>query len=401
MLFVAGIFSWLNPLNDIANAIGSAVTWAITHVGQAMASSSQVTFGQRYTALYGIALSLAIVVGAGALLYGAAAAALSGDLSRIVRALTRVGVGIVGSFALLTLVLLAQHAIYIVDTKFIAPTFLSANKQVAGGIGLALAGAVGVSALTGAGSIIAIVLGLVVVIGALALWAVLLLSTAILYVACYFAPIAFVISAKAGKKMLELIVAMLLTPFVITSIMAIGLAILGDGKSPGVVLTHFLMGAGLIYVACFAPLAIMRFLPIAEEHISSLRHPHQAAQQAGSNISNISSRIRGGRGGSSPADTKSSPAGNSGGAAAAGAAIAAASAAKNATNRATTGNINQHADNLSATKASSGNPPMDQPTRTGGAGTSAGSQSAHTTATPPRTGNTSPQRQSKPKPRSQ
>jgi hypothetical protein len=306
----------INPLNDIANAIGAGVTWVMKNLGHAMGSTSQVTFGGRYVALYDLGLHLAILVALGALLYGVAAAALAGDMRRLTATLTRVVVAIIASFALLTLVLLAQSAIFQVD-KGIAATFAASNRQVGASLSASLAVIVGPSVLLGAGPMIAILLGLVAILGGLILWAVLLMTTALTYVACFFAPLAFVVSAKAGKKILELLVAMLLTPFVITSIIAIGVAIIADSGGLSKTVPHFLMGTGLLYVAIFSPLALLRFLPVAEQHMASLRHPHQAVQGAHSQATSAFKRFSpNGKTGSGASASASSGSGAGAGAAA-------------------------------------------------------------------------------------
>ncbi len=344
-----------NPLNFIAKEIGAGVTTAISALGKAMASSSQITFGTRYVALFDLGFHLAIIIAIGALLYGAAAAALSGEIKRLVDTIVRVVFAIIGSFALLTLVMMAQTVIFHID-QGIATTFSSSNQQVGAGVAAALATAIAASALTGAGAAIAIILGTLAIVGALILWSVLLMSTAILYVACFFAPLAFVVSAKAGKKMIDLIVAMLLVPFVITSVIAVGIAVLLDGGGLASTIPHFIMATGLLYVAIFSPLAILRFMPLAESHIAQLRHPHQAAQSAGSQISGKASALKSHFGGGMSASGKGSTTGSSsttggGGATAGGiaAVVAAGKAAKAAADKTTVGTVNAPTDTVSGT----------------------------------------------------
>jgi hypothetical protein len=207
---------------------------------------------------------------------------------RLTQALLRVFVAIVASFALLTLVLLAQQVVRQVDIG-IAATFMGSAKQMGVAITSLGAGTAGVSLALG-GWAPFILIGAIILLGVFILWAVLLMCTVLVYVGCFFAPLAMVISARAGKKMLELIVAMLLVPFVITSIMAIGLAIIGDGPNTAVTVAHFFEGGGLIFVAILAPFSLMKFMPIAESHISNLRNPGSTARSAHSTGSQIAGK---------------------------------------------------------------------------------------------------------------
>jgi hypothetical protein len=357
-LIVASLFSFLSPthwLNVIAKDIGNGAVTALTDVGSFMANSSQLTFGQpSYIALYGDGMGLAILIGAGAILYGGAAAALSGDIKRLTSALARVVVAIMGSFALLTLVLMVQRAIFQVDQGIVL-TFHHSEKQF--GAAIAGMGSITVGVTAAIGPIVLILIALALLVGALAVYAVLLMTTAIAYITCFFAPLAWVVSAKAGKKAIELLVAMLLTPFVITCVIAVGLAITADGPSVTDHITHTLMGLGLLYVAIFAPLALMRFMPIAESHIANLRHPHQAAVGASNTA----------KGGWQTAQSVGSKAKGSAGAGAAGAAAGAAAstagAAKSGADKATTEPMNDA--NATATPSQA---PQGAPTGGGGGG---------------------------------
>lgn len=355
---ISGIESLLHalthPLNFIAKEIGNGVTTVITALGKAMASSSQVTFGTRYVALFDLGFHLAIIIAIGALLYGAAAAALSGEIKRLVDTVVRVVFAIIGSFALLTLVILAQTAIFHID-QGIATTFSSSNQQVGAGLAASLAAVLAASVISGVGAAIAIALGVLAIIGGLILWSVLLMSTAILYIACFFGPLAFVVSAKAGKKVLELIVAMLLVPFVITSVIAIGIAIMLDGGGLARTVPHFIMGVGLLYVAIFSPLALLRFMPLAESHIAQLRHPHQAVQTAadarnsfGGGKSSGGSKP-GAKGGSAAVGDAYTEAGAGASAGGIAAVVAAGKAAKGAADKATVGTMGAANDTTSGT----------------------------------------------------
>ena len=381
-----------HPLNFIATEIGKGVTTAVDGLGNAMASSSQITFGTRYVALFDLGFHLAIIIAIGALLYGAAAAALSGEIKRLVDTIVRVIFAIIGSFALLTLVMMAQNVIFHID-QGIATTFSASNRQVGAGVAASLAATIAASVLSGAGAAIAITLGVLAIVGALILWSVLLMSTAILYVACFFGPLAFVISAKAGKKVLELVVAMLLVPFVITSVIAVGIAVLLDGGGLASTIPHFIMATGLLYVAIFSPLAILRFMPLAESHIAQLRHPHQAIQGASSQISSKSRSFKNATGRSSgssgPLSGDGATGGSSGAASAAGgataggiaAAVAAGKAAKAAADKTTVGTFNAATDTVSGSGQVS--PGKASPPGSGGA-KKASTPAEHTdTSSPP------------------
>lgn len=277
-------------LQEIEHLLGQALASLISATVTALTSETQVSFGQRYVHLYDIGLYFALFVAAAAVLFGAGAAALSGDMTRLTRSISRVVVGILASFALLTLVLMVQHAISRVDVAILNTLQGSDGQAGAAALVAILAGLIS----TGPGLGLALLMGGALLLGMLILFGVLALASALAYLSCFFAPFAFVASAKAGRKILELIAAMLLTPFVISGTLAVGFAIIGDPPSGGAPSTHLaaeivhgLMGIGLICVALTAPLAILRMMPVTESSIANLRHPHQV-------ISNVQSKLSGG-----------------------------------------------------------------------------------------------------------
>jgi len=143
-----------------------------------------------------------------------------------------------------------------------------------------------------------ILIGILLLLGILILLAILTLASALVYVGCFFAPMAFMWSIKAGRRTLEFIVAMLLTPFVVSSVLAVGFSIIGDPSGRGATrvasgVTHDVMGTALVFVAIIFPLAILKVIPLADGVVANIRSPHQTATQGAQRIAGIGGAIQG------------------------------------------------------------------------------------------------------------
>lgn len=285
-MLVAGIGSWIvaHVLNSIAGAIGDAINAGISWLVQSLTSITALHFGTRYVALYEVGLWIAGLCATGVLLVAAGVAAVKGSLKPIGDAVARVFVGIVASFALLTIVLMLQNVVHGLDLALLS-TLSHSNQQVGAAVSAALAAVFGTGIVLGfSGPFLFILIGLVVLLGIVTLFAVLALTSAIAYLACFFAPIAFVFSAKSARKVLEIIFAMIVTPFVITAIIAVGVSVLATSRTtaaaPVVALGHFLIGGGIVWLGVFAPFLVLKMLPIAESSIAQLHQTHQSVGRA-------------------------------------------------------------------------------------------------------------------------
>jgi hypothetical protein len=275
----ASVFSFLNPLTDIERSIGDAIAKALAALGSALANNTSVTIGTRYSELLRTDAVLAAFVGAGVLLFAAARAALSGDAARLGHDVIRVLLGVVSGFLLLALIPLVETAVHAMASA-VASTFTGSATDLTSGLAAALVGT-GVAAwFTGVGFFLAVILGGVLLVVVLILYATLILAQAVAYIAAFFVPLAVVLSPRLGRKVLELLVVALATPFLIVSILAVGIAVFGDGPNAGTTLEHVIAGGGIIAVGCFSPLFAHRAFQGGAAVLTNARHPHEAAARA-------------------------------------------------------------------------------------------------------------------------
>src|SRR5581483_11052147 len=116
--------------------------------------------------------------------------------------------------------------------------------------------------------------GLILAVGAVAVWLELLIRSAAIYVAVLFLPLALAgmvwpATSHWIKRLTQLLVAVILSKFVIVAILALaasGLAAApGDGGGFGSVLA----GGALLTLAAFSPMALLRMAPIVEANLAA------------------------------------------------------------------------------------------------------------------------------------
>jgi hypothetical protein len=146
--------------------------------------------------------------------------------------------------------------------------------------------------LTGSGSpaggFVVMVGTLLVAFGALLVWIELLVRASAIYVAVLFLPLAlsglvWPSTARWARRMVELLVALVLSKFIIVAVISLAAGALAGGDD----LNSVLAGAALMLMAAFAPFVLLRLVPIAEAgvigHLEGLeRRPVAAVRNAGS-----------------------------------------------------------------------------------------------------------------------
>ena len=210
----------------------------------------------------------------------------------------------------------ALSAAVLVTTDDEALRFLS-------GFGVAVTGA--------APNFAAVVLGLAAVIAALVLWVELLVRASLIYLLVAISPLGFAAMlwpAARGflRKTIELLIAVILSKFVIAVALSIGVAALaGAGEAAqgaagaGAGLTTLLAGTVVVGLAAFAPFIVLKLVPLAEAAMVAQgvsRGPVRTVQSGASTYNSVS-RLAGAGAARSRATT-SSPASGARTAAAAG-----------------------------------------------------------------------------------
>lgn len=271
-------------LSGVASAIGSASGRILAAVGSSLANNTQITVGQRYAALLVLDAKITALLGVIAILFAAARTALSRDAAKLGGDLVRIFVAIISTFVLVAALPLVEGVVHELST-IVASTFSHNGKQV--GESLAGLGVTGGALMAEFGPIILIAVAGVLLLGGLTLWAILVVAQMLAYICAFFLPLALVVGPKLGRKVAELLAASVVMPFVVTAVLAVGFAVLGDGTSTGTVLEHLLGGAALIGIACLSPLTVIKLLHSGS--VQQLKHPTDSLQHAASRVGPASS----------------------------------------------------------------------------------------------------------------
>jgi hypothetical protein len=168
-------------------------------------------------------------------------------------------------------------------------------------------------AVTGATSgFAAVLLGLIAVIAALILWVELLVRASLVYLLVAISPLGFAAmlwpSARGFlRKTIELLVAVILSKFVIAVALSIGVAALagageavegtGAAAAAGAGLGTLLVGSVVVGLAAFAPFIVLKLVPVAEAALVAhgvSRGPVRAMQSGASSYNSVS-RLAGGK----------------------------------------------------------------------------------------------------------
>jgi len=140
---------------------------------------------------------------------------------------------------------------------------------------------------------------LLVVVAGLMLWIQLLIRSAAIYVCVFFLPLVLAglvwpATARWTKRLVETLIALILSKFVIVAIISLAVAAMGrplsesggDGGGVGTVIG----GASLLLLAAFSPFALFKLIPLAEAssigHLEGMeRRPGHAVQGGGGGFS--------------------------------------------------------------------------------------------------------------------
>ncbi len=176
----------------------------------------------------------------------------------------------------------------------------------------------GTATLAATGGFAVVLVGIFAVLAALAVWAELLVRSALIYLLVALSPLAFAATlwpAARGlcRRLVELLLAVVVSKFVICVAVAVGVASLGGAGSAAdsgaglaetasIGLGTLVVGTVILGLAAFAPFVVLKLLPLAEAAVVAQgvsRSPMRAAQGAarGAYTLDSLSRIAGGHGG--------------------------------------------------------------------------------------------------------
>ncbi|MGH7316296.1 MAG: type IV secretion system protein, partial [Candidatus Rokuibacteriota bacterium] len=292
------------PIEAAGNSImDQLTTWvadaAVSLIGKIVSFMESSTtprltsswFTDRYELMMGLGLLILLPL----LLIAAIRALLHQDLSQLLKSFfLYVPVAILATFVAIHL---TQMLLAITDDLSAAVSESvggDATRFLEGG-GDSVAGAL--AAATG-GFLMFFGAMLVVVAGFL-LWIQLLIRSAAIYVCVFFLPLVLAglvwpATARWTKRLIETLIALILSKFVIVAIISLAVAAMGrplsesggDGGGVGTVIG----GASLLLLAAFSPFALFKLIPLAEAssigHLEGMeRRPGHALQGSGSGFS--------------------------------------------------------------------------------------------------------------------
>lgn len=205
------------------------------------------------------------------------------------------------------------------------------------GDALKFLGTFGVQAHAATGGFNTVVMGIVALVAAFMIWIELLIRASLLYLLVAMSPLVFAASvwpaAKGAlRRLLELMLAVIVSKLVISIALAVGVAALGgvveaDQQGQGVGefaaqgLGKLVVGTAILCMAAFSPFIVLRLIPVAEAAVVAngiSRAPLNTARSAmntayyGRSIGRLGGGDADGEGAAPPADAEAPPFGPSG-----------------------------------------------------------------------------------------
>ncbi|WP_217913799.1 hypothetical protein [Miltoncostaea marina] len=259
-------------LGTLTGWVGDGAAWILEQVATAIDDTTRVDLGAPWFAEH-----YGFMFGVGAILL------LPLLLLSVLQALLRQDPGLLARAAFLHLpaaMLLTGLAVAVTQTALAVTDALSA--ELTAGIAKDTGSlAEGLSAVslpgTGIPLFASFVLALFMAIAAVFVWIELVLRAAAIYIAVMFLPLflaAMIWPSTSGwiRRLVQLLVAAVLSKLVIVATLSLGLSAFSSGDSPSAVLA----GAGMFMLAAFSPFVLFSLLPLVSEAAQPQRESRHA-----------------------------------------------------------------------------------------------------------------------------
>jgi hypothetical protein len=250
--------------DQVSSWIATGTATLLDRVADAITRTTSVDLtGTWFTKQFGVMRTMAAFVLLPMLLVAAVSAIIRQDPGRLLRAVVvYLPLAVLGTAVALELV---DRALQVSDIL---------SDQVASSLGTnthsALAGmshaivALPASGPSSAGFVLTIG-ALLLAFGALLVWIELLVRASAIYVAVFFLPLVlsgllWPATARWSKRLVELLVSLILSKFVIVAVLSLAAGALASGDP----LNGVLAGAALLLLAAFAPFVLLRLVPLVE-----------------------------------------------------------------------------------------------------------------------------------------
>jgi hypothetical protein len=129
---------------------------------------------------------------------------------------------------------------------------------------------------------------IILALGAFVLWLEMIIRDAAIYICVFFLPLTFVAmvwpaTSRWARRLVELLIAIILAKFVITSILTLATAAIantGVAESDSTTFEQMLAGSAILVLAAWSPFALLRMIPMMELAAASVVHQRSAVQSA-------------------------------------------------------------------------------------------------------------------------
>ena len=275
-----GGFSSLNPLNDLSDGFRDAVTSFVDTVGNLLQKSTNINFSPHYTELIHTDVVLTSISALIVLLFQAGHAAITNNLKILGSAVINSMLAILMGSILIVIVPLINYIVNVFSDAVMTSTLKNSFTSNNGMFHLGFITPLATGQPIGNNPELVIVFGFLIIIAAGICYVMLLMAAAVGYITLFFTPLAWSVSPKAGRKMLEVTIFILFAPFFITCSLAIATSLMTGSLYNGIAaLGQILIGIALLFVSAFSPFIIFRMLPLT--HAASLTGAHESIKHVG------------------------------------------------------------------------------------------------------------------------
>jgi type IV secretion system protein TrbL len=273
----------------VTSWVADSATWLLGKVISFIDHSTSPTLDAAwFTDRYSFMIGLAALVLLPMLLIATIRAVMNQDFGQLARSFfLYLPIAILGTFVA---VYLAQSLLAITDALSAAAgesiagdtsrIFDSVGKTLSESVGMASPGAPSFAIFFGA---------LLLIVGSFFVWLELLVRSAAVTVSVFFLPLILAglvwpATIRWTRRLIELLVALILSKFVIVAVISLATAALADPRGGG--FGTVMGGAALMLMAAFSPFVLLKLMPMAEgaamSHLEGLgRRPLQATAPGG------------------------------------------------------------------------------------------------------------------------
>jgi hypothetical protein len=255
-----------SAVDAMTSWVADTAQWILGHAVSFIDHSTSPTldgawFSERYHFMIGLAALILVPM----LLIATIRAVLTQDLGQLFRSFfIYLPAAILGTFAAVTI---TQALLDVTDSlsNAVAHNVAGDVSRIFDSVGSSLSGAVG--AVPGAPSFAIFFGALLLIVGSFFVWLELLIRSAAVTVAVFFLPmilagLVWPAAMRSTRRLVEILVALILSKFVIVAVISLATAALADPGGGGF---GTVMGAAaLMLMAAFSPFALLKLMPMVE-----------------------------------------------------------------------------------------------------------------------------------------